>query len=98
NFNWPAPPPPPPPPSVEILGQTSIAAGAVCTWTAYVTGATGSITYQWGVDGQPAGGNSDHLTYGSPNPPFEIQVTVTAANGTFGNSLYVDYDAWGWCQ
>jgi hypothetical protein len=99
NFNWPSPPPPPPPPpSVEILGQTAIAAGVVCTWSAYVTGAEGSLTYAWSVDGQSKGGNSPQLSYGSPNPPFEIQVIVTAQNGTFGNSLYVDYDPGGWCQ
>ena len=92
------PAPPPPPPAVTIVGQTTIAPNAQCTWGASVSGTVGSVTYQWTVNGSPVGTNSSTLTYGSANPPFEITVTITASNGSAADSHNVSYDANGWCQ
>jgi len=97
-------PPGPPPPQWNALiqGQSSIAPSAQCTWwgTTSGTGNPGAIySYTWKVNGvTQQSGSEASLTYGNPNPPFQIELTITAENGSRNTSLWVDLDPNAWCQ
>lgn len=101
---YPPPPPPPPPPqwNAVIQGQTTIAPSAQCTWWGATSGTAepGAIfSYTWKVNGvTQQSGTQEYLVYGDPTPPFEIELTIVAENGTRTGYLWVELDANGWCQ
>ena len=71
-------PPPPPPLSVGIDGPTFVFANETHTWTALVSGGVSPYTFQWYVNGIPAG-NAQSLTMDIGGSSFELQVDVRDA-------------------
>lgn len=77
----------PPPLTVTIDGPSKIKPGAQCTWTATVSGGSGTYTYNWFREVEWVSGASSY-TGGRPNgtllPQFKLRVEVS--DGTQGAS------------
>jgi subtilisin family serine protease len=81
--------------SITIAGPTMVQACAEDTWTVSVTGGTAPYSYQWTVEGSPAGDGSSTLVYTNWGGPFSIGLTVTDSYGYQGytaRSVSIDPD------
>jgi subtilisin family serine protease len=78
------PPPPPPSLSVTIEGPSPVPASTFCTWIAGASGGTEPYSYQWTVNGSPAGNGTNTLGISTPGSDFTISVVATSANGLTG--------------
>lgn len=81
-------PPPPPPPSISVTssGPNPVPAATYCTWVAGASGGAEPYSYQWQVNGSPAGDGSNTMSITSPGTDFTITVTATDAHGLSGSA------------
>ena len=78
---------------VTISEPANVRARATCTWFANAVGGSPPYTYAWRVNGSPAGGPSQDLTWMAGTTPFTIEATVTDATGSItGGSRTVNID------
>ena len=82
--------PTPPSVSVTVSGPNPVPASTFCTWTAGAWGGTEPYSYQWTVNGEPAGNGTNTLSITTPETSFTVSVVATSANGlTGGNTITV---------
>ncbi|OGT95630.1 MAG: hypothetical protein A2083_00040 [Gemmatimonadetes bacterium GWC2_71_9] len=85
-------PPPPPLTGVSIDGPRYVTQYSTCTWIADASGGQPPYTYQWFLDGSPAGTDGS-FTYTASTLSFRLEVWVNDAGGGGGSSqLTVDID------
>jgi hypothetical protein len=88
----------PPPFSVSISGPSSLASYSNCMWFAEVSGGSGPFTYEWTVDGMPAGESSSYFSYWMGSEPVTLGVTVRESDGTpVTASKFVSVDPDAYC-
>ena len=80
--NPPPGPPQPPLPQPEIIGPFAVRPNAICSWSANVFGASGSVTYNWFAPG--GSGTTQYFDYQNSGSDFYIQLQVTDSNGFQG--------------
>jgi hypothetical protein len=77
-----------PPFVVNIVGNSQIAFGIACQWSAIPDAGVPPYSYQWTVNNQPHHENSQTITYGNNGTDFTLRVTVTDANGQSANASH----------
>lgn len=83
---------PPPPFTMSIDGPRYVTAYSTCTWIAAASGGQPPYTYQWFLDGSPAG-TEQSFTYTAGTTFFRLEVWVNdAASGSGSSRLTVDID------
>lgn len=87
-YNALQPPPPPPPPSlfVSISGADPVPPYATCNYIGGASGGTEPYTFEWSVDGNPAGNGSNVLSWTNSGSGFFVSLSVRDANGVGGAS------------
>jgi hypothetical protein len=80
---------------VEIQGPDQIppTAAEECAWNAYVTGANGSVTYEWRWDGQAVGSNEYYYPNGPSSGWHLLRLEIWDSYSGDVDSLYVDVDS-----
>jgi subtilisin family serine protease len=72
--------------SVTISGATTVPAGASAEWTAVTTGGTAPNTYEWWIDGVPAGtGATMQLSPSEGTFLLTVKATDSASGVAWGN-------------
>lgn len=82
-----SPPVPPVLVSVTMSGPSAVPAYTYCTWSAGAYGGEEPYTYQWTLDGWPAGDGTNILYITTGASPFVLAVSATDANGRSGASM-----------
>jgi hypothetical protein len=82
-----SPPLPGPQLHAEISGPSALAPNTTCTWSVGVTGASGSINYQWYRDGTPVSSSSSYT--GSSGSGFTLAVYVSNGSHAAADALTV---------
>jgi hypothetical protein len=79
--------PPPPSFSLSITGPSVIHLSATCQWFAAVDGDPGPLDFEWKVNGQPYGGNTQIISYNNTGP-FILEVKATDQIGASATATH----------
>lgn len=83
------PPPPPPPPSfsVNVSGQTYLDPNVTYTWYASVSNGASPYTYDWAIDGAPAGTGSGVSSSFAASTQHDIQLIAWDSQGQSASAV-----------